>query len=798
MEEKNLKPEDLCYNCEVESFNFSSTDEISPFDEGIIGQNRAVKAVDLGMRVEQQGYNIFMSGMTGTGRTTYARTVAEREAEKYECPRDLCYVFNFRNPEKPRALELPAGTGIHLKADMDNFIADLKDEIPQVFAGEEYEDKKNKIMNDYQQESNELMEDFEQRIRKRGFVLKNTTQGPIPVPLDSEGEPIKQDEFQKMEEKKRKQIREESQEIQKELEQVMKKIRQLKAEAQRELKKQEKKIALSVIKPIIASLESKYEDCSQIIDFLKQVQEDIIEHLDRFKKSEDNQSQQLPIPFMQGSRDDENFFTRYQVNLLVDNQETKGAPVIYESNPTYYNLFGKIEGESKFGTVTTDFTMIKEGAVHKANGGYLILNARDVLTKPFSWETLKRTLINQEIVVENIGEQYRTIPIKSLKPEPVAIDVKVIMIGNPLLYQLLYNYDEEFKKLFKIRADFDVEMERTPANMEKFASFVACISEREGIRHFTAGAVGRVIEFSSRLTGSRDKMSTRFNELIEVLYEADAWAGMDNAEYVGYEHVARAIEEKEERLRQPEEKIQEMIEKEHILVDLEGESVGQINGLSVYQTGQYSFGRPSRITARTYLGQEGVINIEREVDMSGKIHNKGVMILSGFLGGKYAQDRPLTLSASLAFEQNYGGIDGDSASCAELIALLSDLADIPVNQGMALTGSMNQKGEVQPIGGVNEKIEGFYKVCKLKGLAGKQGVIIPRQNVENLMLKSEVIDAVKEGDFRIYPVETVNQIIELMMDKPAEIVHTRVGKALEEFAKMAAKYSNNEKEIDNN
>ena len=791
MSVKALKAEKLSSNCSSDIFDFETTEEIKPFDEGIIGQERAVKAVDLAMRVEQQGYNIFMSGMTGTGRTTYAKSVAEKEAKKCDPPKDLCYVFNFRTPEKPRALILPAGTGMHLKADMDNFISDLKDEIPQVFAGEEYEETKNEIMNNYQQKSNKLMENFENKIRKRGFVLKNTTQGPVPVPLDEEGEPIKQEDFQKMEGEKKQTIRKESQQIQKELEQVMKKIRKLKATAQKKLKEQEKKIALSVIQPTIAGLESKYEDCSQIINYLEQVQEDIIDNLGQFKKSDDKKSKKIPIPFMK-NKDDEDFFVRYQVNLLVDNQDTEGAPVVYESNPTYYNLFGKIEGESKFGTVTTNFTMIKGGAVHRANGGYLILNVRDVLTKPFSWETLKRTLINQEIIVENIGEQYRTIPIKTLKPEAVEIDIKVILIGNPLIYQFLYNYDEEFKKLFKVRADFDVEMERSPENMKKFAAFISCISERENIRHFSDGAVGKIIEYSSRLTGEKDKLSTRFNELIEVLYEADSWASVDDYDFVKKEHITKAIEEKEARLSLPEEKIQEMITKGHILVELEGKEKGQVNGLSVYQTGQYSFGRPSRITARTYPGREGVVNIEREVDMSGKIHNKGVMILSGYLGGKYAQNRPLSLSASLAFEQNYGGIDGDSASCAELIALLSALSGIPVKQGIAITGSMNQRGKVQPIGGVNQKIEGFYKVCKLKGLTGNQGVVIPQQNVDNLMLKEEVREVVQKGEFGIYPVKTVDEAFELMMGKPAKEVHKSVEKALDDYANKVFKLSKNE------
>lgn len=406
---------------------------------------------------------------------------------------------------------------------------------------------------------------------------------------------------------------------------------------------------------------------------------------------------------------------------------------------------------------------------------------------------MKRILLNQEIVVENIGEQYRSMPITTLKPEAIPVDIKIIMIGNPYIYQLLYNYDEEFKKLFKVKADFDVQMERSEENMEKFASFISSISDSEDIRHFTVGAVSRIIEYSSRLTDDREKLSTQFNEILELLFEANAWAEMENDdEYINRNDVIKAIEEKEYRYNLTEEKIQEMIDRGHILVDVEDKEVGQINGLSVYQTGQYSFGRPTRITARTFLGQKGVVNIEREVDMSGKIHNKGVMILSGFLGGKYAQKQPLSLSASLTFEQNYGGIDGDSASCAELIALLSAIADIPVKQDLAITGSMNQKGMVQPIGGVNEKIEGFYKVCKLKGLTGSQGVVIPKQNEDNLMLKPEIVEAVSSGEFNIYSVEEIDEAIELMMGVEAEKVHSQVEEELKQMANKATEFVDKE------
>jgi len=776
---EKITAEDLRCYCRPEVLGFETTEEIKRFENGIIGQNRAVKAMDLGMKMNQEGYNIYMAGLTGTGRSTYAQALAEEKAQKKDTAPDICYVYNFADSEKPKAILLPPGYGSELKKDMEEIIREFREEIPQAFSGEEYEKKKREIMNSYQQESNRIMENFEQEIREEGFVLQNTAQGPIPTPVDEEGEPLSQDEYQQLGDEERKQMREKSQEIKNEVDKIMRKIRNMKLEAQEELKNEEKKIALSVIQPVIENLKMKYDDCEDIKNYLMDVQEDIIENVDQFKQNDDGQQSS---PFAMFQQDNESFFRRYRINLLVDNKDAEGAPVVFESNPTYYNLFGKIEGEGKFGSITTDFTMIKEGAVHRANGGYLILKAKDVLTNPFSWPTLKRTLINREGVIENIGEQYQTMPVRTLKPEPIELNIKVILIGNPLIYQILYNYDEEFEKLFKIKADFDVEMDRSEQHMEEFASFVASFCDEKDIRHFTCEAVSKVVEYSSRLTGDREKMTTRFNELLELLYESDAWAD-PGQNYIQKEDVKKAIIEKDQRANMVEEKIQEMIERGHILVDVKGEVVGQINGISVYQTGQYTFGRPSRITAQTYLGEKGVINIEREVDMSGKVHSKGVMIMSGYLGGKYAREKPLSLSASIAFEQSYGGIDGDSASAAELIALLSSISGIPVQQKKAITGSMNQKGEIQPIGGANEKIEGYFRTCKVKGLTGDQGVVIPEKNMDNLMLKESVVEAVEKGDFSIYPVSNIDEAIELMLEEKADKVHAQVKKKLEEYAK---------------
>ncbi|MFW6287750.1 MAG: AAA family ATPase, partial [bacterium] len=501
-----VKLEELQQKCDPDIFGFKTTEEIEPFEEGIIGQQRAVDAVDMGLRVKQDGYNIFISGRTGTGKTTYANTIASKRAKDKEVPKDFCYVYNFKEPSTPNALILPTGTGEELCLDMENLIEELKEEIPRAFESEEHEKKKSSIMSEFQEESNKLIAKLEKEIEKDNFILQHSGQGtfPNPVPIDEDGKPITREQFQEMPEEKRQAIKEKNLEIKEKIEKLRRVVRNLRLEAQAELEKLDKDFGLSILQPIFENLKEKYQCCDEVSDYLDDVKEDIIENIDKFNDKQD--SNNFIMALQQGN--DESFFKRYQVNLFVNNRKTEGAPVVVESNPTYYNLFGKIEGKSQFGTITTDFTMIKSGAIHKANGGYLIIHARDVLQKPFAWETLKRVLLNQKIIVENIGEQYRAIPITTLKPEAIDIDVKVFLIGSPWIYKLLYHYDEEFKKLFKIKADFDVEMKRDSDNLHKFAAFVSCICHREEIRHFTAEAVAKVVEYSSRITDSRDKLST--------------------------------------------------------------------------------------------------------------------------------------------------------------------------------------------------------------------------------------------------------------------------------------------------
>ena len=783
MDKYKIPISNLDFNFKAEELDFETTEELSAIDEEIIGQNRAADSLDFGMRVNKSGYNIFMAGESGTGKSTYAENMAEEKSAKMEQPKDILYVFNFSEPEKPRVMRVPAGMGNDLKTDMEKIVEELQEEIPRAFEGEEYEAERKEILNEYQPKSNKVMQEFEDSARERGFMLQNTSQGLVPVPIDEDGEPISREDFQEMDDEKKDEIRNKSQKIQNEISQIMREIRSIKEEAQDELAALEKKIGISVVQPIICHLQDKYEDCEEIVNYLEEVQEDIVDNIDRFRSNDEDQQN----PFLAMQQDDDgSFFIRYQINIFVNNSKTEGAPVIYEKNPTYYNLFGKIEGKSQFGTITTNFTMIRSGSLHRANGGFLIVHAKDLLTNPFCWDTLKRALINQEITVENIGEQYRSVPIITLKPEAVELDLKIIMIGSPYIYYLLYNYDDEFSELFKIKADFDIEMERNKKNIAKFADFISSVINRDELKEFSAEAVAAMIDFSSRLTGDREKLSTKFNEIIEILVEADVWSDSFGEEIVSASSVKKAIDEKERRSNLLEEKIQEQIDRDHLLLDVSGSEIGQINGLSVYQAGNYSFGRPARITARSYLGKEGVINIEREAKMSGRIHSKGVMILTGYLGGKYAQDSPLSLTASIAFEQSYGGVDGDSATCAEVVALLSSLAGIPVRQDIAITGSMNQKGVVQPIGGVNEKIEGFFKVCQTKGLTGEQGVIIPQRNLDNLMLNQEVVEAVDQGKFNLYSIDDIDQALEIMLAKEADQIHSAVKEKLEEYAELEA------------
>jgi len=759
-----LDPGSLRLMCDPTCFPYETTDQVPPL-EGMIGQERAMRAMEFGLKVRNPGYNIYMAGVPGTGKTTYAQALVSEVARGQKPPDDWCYVYNFDDPDRPLALRLPPGKGAEFQRDMEELVQDLKVHIPRVFESADYEQQRSETMSKYQARISEILRNLVERARAHGFALQQTAAGFLVAPL-IHGQPITSEQYQELPEDMRREIEERGTQVQEWISEAQRQVRLLEKEARGAIRELEQRIARVAVGPLIERLQEKWRDFPLVGNYLSRVEQDVREHLDEFR-SADGESPPVPLPFMPPRQERESAVLRYRVNLLVNNAGAQGAPVVVETNPTYYNLFGAVEYRSHMGVMVTDFTMIRAGALHRANGGYLILQARDVLTNPGAWEGLKRALKNRSIQIENMGEQFRLIPTRTLRPEPIPLDVKIILVGNPLLHMLLYYYDEDFRKFFKIKADFDTEMPRTPENLEGYFRFLSSLCRREGIRHLDRTAVAKVVEYSSRLAGSQKKLSTRFNEVVEVVYEANVWAEADGSPVIRASHIEKAIEEKVYRSNRIEEKIREMIAEGKILVDVDGAVVGQVNGLSVIQVGDYTFGRPSRITARTFLGEEGVVNIERETEMSGNIHSKGVLILGGYLGGKYAQDKPLSLSARLVFEQTYEEVEGDSASSTELYALLSSLSGLPIRQDLAVTGSVNQNGEIQPIGGVNEKIEGFYAVCKVKGLTGRQGVIIPYQNVDDLMLKEEVVEAVRAGKFHIYAVRTVDEGIELLTGVPA-------------------------------
>lgn len=783
-----LPVDKLRFTCDENMFDFTTTEEVPPLDV-MIGQERAVKAVEFGLFTKSQGYNIYVSGLVGTGKITYAQNAVHKVAREEQSPNDWCYVNNFENPSQPIVLSLPCGSGNTLRQDMQNLVEDLKTEIPKVFSSDDYERAKTDLVKEFQEKRALIIEGFNQKAEELGVMPQWSTTGFVGVPM-VDGKPLIPEEYQKLDKEKREEIDKKMLAVHERAMEVVRRMQQLEREVREEVKGLDGKIGLFAVGNFIDELKEKYAEYEQVVTYLEAVKQDIVKNINDFKPSaveDDNNPLMLFRRNMQDSTKD-----KYSVNLLVDNREAEGAPVVVETNPTYYNLIGRVEYENRMGVVSTDYSMIKPGALHKANGGYLILNARDVLVNVGAWEALKRVLKTKKLYIENLSEQYGMLAMASLKPQPIPINVKVVLIGNPLIYYLLYNHDEDFRKLFKIHADFDVQMENNPTNIKKLAGFISSTVKREGLKHFDRSAVAKVVEYSCRLADSQKKLTTRFNEVVELLCEADAWATMEKAATVSAAHIQKAIDEKRSRSNKYEERLQEMFAEGKFLIDTDDEKVGQVNGLAVLAVGDYAFGKPSRITANTYLGKSGVVNIEREIKMSGTSHTKGVLILSGYLGEKYAQKHPLTLTASLTFEQMYEGVDGDSASSTELYAILSSLANLPIKQYIAVTGSVNQKGEVQPIGGATQKIEGFFSVCKIKGLTGKQGVMIPYQNVDELTLNDEVIEAVRQGKFHIYPVKTIDEGIEILTgiaagelqqdgSYPANTVHNLVSQKLKEY-----------------
>lgn len=729
--------------------------------EGIIGQERAVRALKFGLEIKERGFNIYVAGIPGTGRTTAVKDFLEEMAKRKPVPSDWCYVHNFRNPYEPRTLKLPPGKGKELRKEIKNFIDEIKRSLPQVFQSEDYSIKRDETIRSIENEKNELFKQLDRRAREEGFLLQSTPMGILIIPL-REGRPMTNEEVMALSPEVREEIQKRRERLQAELRSAIRQLRGLDAKINEEIKKLNREVALYTIGHLVANLNEKYKMLSEVTTYIKDMQNDILENLTQFVE-EPKRTPQLPfsVPWLR-----EIPFRKYEVNVIVDNSELKGAPVITELNPTYQNLFGRIEKEAQFGVLSTDFTMIRGGSLHRANGGYLVLPVEDIIRNLFSYDSLKRALMNACIRIEEAGERLGFITTKGLQPESIPLDVKVILIGHSRFYHLLYALDLDFKELFKVKADFDTSMDRTKENMQKYAAFVCTFCRKEKLKHLDSSGVAKIIEYGSRLAADQEKLSTQFAEIADIIREANFYATLENSSYVTAIHVTKAIEEKVYRSNLIQEKIREMIERGILLIDTEGEAVGQVNGLSVMSLGDFSFGVPSRVTASVGLGREGIVDIQREARLGGPIHTKGVMILGGYLSDKYAKDKPLSLTARLVFEQSYGMVEGDSASSTELYAILSALSNVPINQKIAVTGSVNQKGEVQAIGGVNEKVEGFFEVCKAKGLNG-QGVLIPESNVQNLMLKEEVVKAVQEGKFHIYSVRTINQGIEFLTGKEA-------------------------------
>ena len=757
------------------SLDFETTADLARA-QGSFGQERAMAAVEFGCGIDQPGYNIFASGPTGSGRNSGILAQVQEIARKRPVPDDWCYVYDFDDARRPTALRLRAGSAHAFADDMDELVNMVRRELPRSFESDAYEERKEQAVGGVQAERNRILRELEQEARTQGLVLQPTPMGVVTLPL-VEGRPMSREQFEQLPGEERHALEARMEQFRERISEALSQARELEKEARRRVEELDRNEAMSAIGERFEEVKRKYAENEGVVRYLGRMAGDIVAHLDEFRTQENQEEgrREQPGP------------PRYRVNVLVTNQDGDGAPVIAENNPVYYNLLGRIEYMPVAGGAVTDFTLIKPGAIHRANGGFLVMQVVDVLTSPFVWEALKRVLRSREATLENIGEQFTPIPAATLRPEPIPLDLKVILVGTPLLYFLLYYYDEEFRKLFKVRADFDVDMPADPDANRVFADFIATHARERKLRPLDREAVAAMLDFAKRLAGDQNKISTRFAALTDLLAEANFWAGQSGAEVVGAAHIERALEQKEYRSRLLQDRLFEFIARGDLRVEVEGAEVGQVNGLAVMDMADYSFGRPSRITCRVTPGRAGVVNVDREAQLTGSIHNKAVLILTGYLAGTYAAKAPLSLSASVTFEQSYDVVEGDSASCAELYVILSSLSGLPLRQDIAVTGSVDQYGHIQPIGGANQKIEGFYATCQIKGLTGTQGVMIPAQNVKNLMLKPEVVEAVREGKFHVWAVSHINEGIELLTRHAAgspeepDTVHGKVAARLEEF-----------------
>ena len=761
MKNNELTYKDLKNLCNPNIFNFETTDELET--NGLVyGQERGIAALQFGLSINAKGYNLYIEGPSGVGKTMYTKQYVSEIASKQKTPDDWCYIYNFDNPNEPIAVSLPAGEGKNFASTMEAFVEDIRKYLKRTFNNDDFEKEKTLIKQKYEEKRTKLLEALNKETLKNNFQVKAAPNGIYMLPV-YKGKALDEAEFEKLDDSIKAGYEEKSSIVQEQIMQVIGQLKLIEKESEKKVDEWQSNIALLTINSYINPIRAAYKKNQKIITFLDNIKKDILKNISNFIIEETctQPTPQSPKPEVVKP------WLNYRVNLFVDNSNTEGSPVIMDSNYSYQNLFGKLEYENQYGMLRTDYTMLKSGILHKANGGYLILQAQDLLTNQLCYDTLKKSLLIKEANIENNMEQRSSLVMISLKPEPIPLNVKVLLLGDANIYHTLLSLDPDFKKLFKIKVEFEESAPRNNDNILRLAKFVHSYCEKEKCLPLDKSAMAKVVEYASRLSDDKEKLSTHFNEIGEIVSESSTWARLSKKKIVTADYVDKALKKRIERVKKYDQKYAELIEENSLLIDTDGYKVGEINGLTVMTIGDYTFGKPAKITANTFMGKTGVINVERETDMSGPTHSKGVLILRGYLGEKFAQDFPLSLTASLCFEQLYNGVDGDSASSTECYAILSSLSNVPITQSIAVTGSVNQKGFIQPIGGVNEKIEGFYNICKKRGLTGKQGVIIPIQNVRNLHLTDEIIENVKEKKFHIYAVSTIDEGIEILTGVPA-------------------------------
>ncbi len=787
-----LQPADLRALCDPSLFEFNSTAQLDPLEE-VIGQQRAVQAIEFGLGMTSAGYNIFVTGIEGTGRSTIAQDLVGRHARKLATPADWCLVNNFQDEFRPVPVALPPGTAPRFCKQMQQLIQGLSQRLPKAFEEEPFLEKKTAVQQRFEAQEQKLVQQMEEAAKARGMALHKSAEGIQPLPLH-EGQPLSRQAFDQLPESEQQALEKAMAELNDAIAEVVGEIRKTRQALGREMEKLIDQVTRHIVHDRLEALGEAYQAAPDVLQFLADLEEDLVENVGLFLPGREAgaPSGEGLLPGGPPTLD------RYRVNLLVDRSGLEGAPVIFEPNPSFRNLFGWIEKRIRMGALVTDFSMVQAGSLLQANGGFLIMEIESVLLNPMVWEALKRSLQNKQLFIEDPGANDGPAT-AALRPQPIDLDLKIILIGGYQTFELLQNHDSRFNELFKVRADFDYEVIDSPETVHQYARFIARVCRQENLRHFSPDGVAAVVEYCKKIAGHQKKLSLRFGPIVSIIKEADYWAREEKKELITSRQVYRAFEQHRFRYNLYEEKVHQSYVDQTVLIDVQGEVVGQVNALAVYQMGEISFGRPSRITAETYMGKNGIINIEREARLSGSTHDKGVMILSGYLGRTFARNRPMCLCASLTFEQSYSGVDGDSASSTELYAILSSLADVPIRQGMAVTGSVNQKGRIQAIGGVNQKVEGFFEVCKSLGLNGRQGVLIPAANVQNLMLKQEVIQAVAEGRFHLYAVSTIEQGLEILTgvptgapdesgDYPEGTLYHRVHQQLAYFYKQALQW----------